>query len=124
MVRLPLIHEFEGICHAGQIDTSAEQPFKFCNHGYAKGHCASFPESVSLSAVRFSVVSRTDSSFTVVVVEEEDHWPRSWSSFEFVIQDGRIVPAIEDNCRRAQVFQFCLSYLDTFHSKAALKAAG
>ncbi len=123
-MRLPLIHEFEGICHAGGAEKDAEHRFKYCNHGYAKGHCGSFPENVALSAIRFTVMSRDASSLAVVVVEEQDHWPRSWRRVEFQIQDGRLVPEIDDTCRRAQVFQFCLSYLETVAGAPALKAAG
>jgi hypothetical protein len=86
--------------------------FHYCNRGNAKGNCPSFPKELTLSAVRFTVAGKTPLSLRVVVVEEEDHWPRAWTQFDFLIVEERLVPEIEDVCRRAQVFQFCRSYLE------------
>jgi hypothetical protein len=106
-IRLPLLFEFEGVCHAGDDLPTPEQRFRYCN----RGNCALFPESVAISAVRFDVTSQTASLLNVLVLEEENHWPRAWSTFEFLIHDRRLRPEIEDICRRAQVIQFCLGYL-------------
>lgn len=110
-IRLPLIYEFEGVCHAGNHAPTPEHRFRYCNHGYAKGNCANYPEAGLISAVRFDVTKRTSSLLTVLVLEEANHWPRSWSTFEFLIQDQRIQPEIADTCRRAQLFEFCQAYL-------------
>ncbi len=121
MIRLPLIFEFEGVCHAGdhaptpehrlRYCNPAEHRLRYCNQGYAKGHCASFPDAGPISAVRFDVKSRTPSLLTVLVLEEENYWPRAWSTVEFLIQDRTLRPEIEDTCRRAQILQFCQAYL-------------
>lgn len=110
-IRLPLLFEFEGVCHAGGNAPTPEQRFRYCNHGYAKGNCVRFPESVAISAIRFDVTGQTASLLTVLVLEEENHWPRAWSTFEFLIHERCLRPEIEDICRRAQVLQFCLAYL-------------
>jgi hypothetical protein len=112
--RLPLVYEFEGICHAGENIMDAAHRFHYCNRGYAKGNCLNFPTAISLSALRFDVTGRTPSILSVLVIEEENHWPRAWTRFSFSIQDGHLEPEIADVCRRAQVFQFCLSYLEKF----------
>lgn len=113
-LRLPLIFEFEGICHAANEAVDRAHRFRYCNHGNARGRCHSFPPEMLTSALRFNITDRTASSLKVEVVEEENYWPRAWSSFEFLIQDSSLVPEIEDKCRRAQVFHFCRSFLDKF----------
>jgi hypothetical protein len=110
--RLPLLFEFEGICHGGEEAIDEERRFRFCNRGYARSYCKSFPTHVENSAIRFSVVEATAATVTVLVIEEEDHWPKRWTKTEFVIAEARLEPEIEDGCRRAQTIQFCLSYLD------------
>ena len=112
--RLPLIFEFEGICHAGDEAPNALHRLRYCNHGNARGHCASFPAAQAVSAIRFDVTATTPRMLSVLVIEEENYWPRSWSNFDFVIAEERLEPEIEDICRRAQVFQFCRSYLEKF----------
>jgi hypothetical protein len=110
--RLPLIYEFEGICHAGEPLIHPLHRFHYCNRGNAKGNCPSFPNELALTAIRLNVTGKTPQTLTIVVVEEESHWPRAWASFSFLIAENRLEPEIEDSCRRAQVFQFCLSYLE------------
>jgi len=110
--RLPLINEFEGICHAGEGKIDPEHRFHYCNRGNAKGNCASFPASMALTAIRFSVTARTASALTVVMVEEHNHWPSAWRTIDFMISEKRVTPEISDVCRRAQILRFCDSYLD------------
>jgi hypothetical protein len=111
IIRFPLLYEFEGVCHATGHAPPPDHSLRHCNHGYAKGHCASFPDALAISAVRFSVARQTPSELTVLVLEEENHWPRHWAAVEFSIQDHRLCPEIEDTCRRAQIIQFCCAFL-------------
>ncbi len=112
--RLPLLYEFEGVCHAGENGITPIHRFHYCNRGNARGYCESFPATMPLTAVRFNVTGRTPAVLTVLVMEEENHWPRIWSTFEFGIADGHLQPEIEDTCRRAQLFHFCRGYLERF----------
>lgn len=112
--RLPLLYEFDGVCHGGDEVPTAEQRFHYCNRGNAKGHCRSFPSELATSAIRFNVTAKTAQKLTVLVVEEQNHWPRTWAQFNFWIGEERLEPEIEEVCRRAQVFQFCRSYLEKF----------
>jgi|GEM_PF-1896182 len=118
--RLPLIFEFEGLCHAGNQSIDALHSFRYCYHGNAEGHCDNLPGSplsgsALPSSLRFDVTARTESMLSVLVVQERNYWPLAWSRVEFLIEDGRIMPEIEDVCRRAQVFHFCRSYLEKFY---------
>ncbi len=110
--RLPLIYEFEGICHAGESVIDPLHRFKYCNRGNAKGHCRNLPSTLDVSAIRFSVTRSTPQTLTVLVIEEQDHWARSWTTVHFKISEQQLEPEMEDVCRRAQVFQFCVSYLE------------
>jgi len=110
--RLPLIHEFEGICHAGEGHIDPEHRFHYCNRGNAKGNCPSFPESLALTAIRFSVTARTGNLLTILIVEEQNHWPAAWKTIDFMIDEKRIQPEVSDICRRAQILRFCDSYLE------------
>jgi hypothetical protein len=112
--RLPLLYEFEGVCHGGDEVATPEHRFRYCNRGNAKGQCHSFPAALATSAIRFNVTGKTAQELTVLVMEEQDHWPSTWAQFKFVIAEQRLEPEIEEVCRRAQVFQFCRSYLDKF----------
>jgi len=110
--RLPLLHEFAGVCHAGESNIDPQHRFQYCNQGNAKGRCPSFPATVALSCVRFAVIRLTEQTLTVLVVEEENYCPKAWSTIDFLIHDQRLEPEISNVCRRAQVFHFCLGYLE------------
>jgi hypothetical protein len=110
--RLPLIHEYDGICHAGEERIDPEHRFHCCNRGNAKGTCASFPANLALTAIRFSVTARTASALTVLMVEEHNHWPGAWKTIDFMISEKRVTPEVSDVCRRAQILRFCDSYLE------------
>ena len=113
--RLPLLNEFEGICHAGENVVDPEHRFHFCNRGNAREACSSFPKSLNVSAVRFTVTAATGQILTVLVIEEENHRPANWFKIDFMIEDQRLEPEIGDVCRRAQLFHFCASYLESKH---------
>ncbi len=110
--RLPLLYEFEGICHAGETSIDPQHRFQFCNRGYAKVSCKVFPMDMAIAAIRFTLMRATPTALSVLAVEEEDHWPISWRRIDFIIGENRLEPEISDICRRAQIFQFCLSYLE------------
>ncbi len=110
--RLPLLYEFEGICHAGETDVSPDHRFHYCNRGNAQGNCASFPEDYAISAIRFSVTSRTPQILTVLMLEEHNHWPGARKTIEFLIEQRQLQPQISDICRHAQILNFCVSYLE------------
>jgi len=110
--RLPLIHEFDGICHAGERGIDPEHRFHYCNRGNAQGNCESFPASMPLTAIRFSVTAQTARALTVLMVEEHNHWPGAWKTIDFMIHEKRVEPEISDVCRRAQILRFCDSYLE------------
>lgn len=115
--RLPLIHEFEGICHAGERKIDPDHRFHYCNRGNANGNCANFPATMALTAIRFSVTARTENSLTVLMVEEQNHWPDAWKTIDFLIYEKRVDPDISDVCRRAQMLRFCESYLEQQHER-------
>lgn len=54
----------------------------FCNVGYARGECPRFPEDALADAVRFNIVSRTETTLELLYVLERAHLP---------VQQGRLV---------------------------------
>ncbi len=113
--RLPLIDEFEGVCHAGVKPSPVQLPgLRLCNHGNALGRCENFPVGEKRSAFRFDVLRRSASRLEVLLVEESLYTPVSWRPLTFVIEAQRLDPDPADNCQRAQVRAFCRSYLRRF----------
>jgi hypothetical protein len=114
--RLPLIEEFDGVCHAGldPLPIQAATRMRLCNHGNASGQCAHFPAGDNRSAFRFDVLRRSAASLEVLFVEESLYAPVSWHPLTFLIGSERLDPDPADNCQRAQLLAFCRSYLQRY----------
>jgi hypothetical protein len=117
--RLPLIDEYDGICHAGdgQSEIPASARFRFCNHGYSRGECGQEVSATAPSCIRFELTGCEEASLEMLVIEEQDYAPVRWSKVTFKTADDRIEPDIADPCVRAQVRAFCHSYLRHFVQK-------
>ena len=114
--RLPLIHEYEGVCHAKAAPENAPEAlrFRYCNHGYSRGACECFPAAETRSCLRYTVVRRTATILEFICVEEQDHAPLRWQTLEYVLASGELSPEIGELCMRAQALAFCRSYLKQF----------
>lgn len=77
--RAPLGAVFEGEC---DIARGAGDP-RLCNFGYARGLCASFPESTVADAVRFSVTASSDGILKLAWILEKDHAPVEHGFFKY-----------------------------------------
>jgi hypothetical protein len=117
--RLPLLDEYEGVCHAGEelVPAPAERRLACCNHGYSRGACPRFPLSESRSAIRFDVVRTTPEVIEILLVEEQDHFPLGWRSVRYAVGTGQIEPQGTDICADAQISAFCRSYLRKFQEE-------
>lgn len=114
--RLPLIHEYDGLCHAlGQPTPAPEKArFRWCNHGNSKGCCQVFPAEEKRSSLRYDVVARDAITLRVLCIEEQSYAPVRWYSIQYVFGDERLDPEPDDICVRAQILSFCRSYLARF----------
>ncbi|MBV9155832.1 MAG: hypothetical protein JO097_06200 [Acidobacteriaceae bacterium] len=114
--RLPLIREYDGVCHAGEspIHAPAALRFRFCNHGYSRGTCDQFPAHDLRSALRYHLVRCTESTLDLVCIEEQDYAPLRSLSVQYTFENGQLTPEIKDACMRAQVLAFCHSYRARF----------
>ncbi|MBV8550755.1 MAG: hypothetical protein JOY54_05600 [Acidobacteriaceae bacterium] len=112
--RLPLLDEYDGLCHAFGGPVPETERFRSCNHGYSRGECGHFPENGSGSCFRFEVLHRTADWLEVLRVEEQGYAPVQWQPFRFSIQTGRVEPEPIDACALAQLRAFCSSYLRRF----------
>ena len=114
--RLPLLDEYDGLCHA--TEEAAAVPgdvrFRCCNHGYSRGFCQRLPALENLSGLRYSILRRTDALLEVLCIEEQDYAPLRWHSIQYFFEGGRIEPEPLNLCIRAQVLAFCRSYLKRF----------
>jgi hypothetical protein len=114
--RLPLLDEYDGLCHAtgDVLGVPSDVRFRCCNHGYSRGGCDRFPRDESRSGLRYNVVRRTGTALEIVCVEEQQYAPLHWYSIQYFLDSERIEPQLSDTCIRAQVLAFCRSYLKRF----------
>lgn len=114
--RLPLIDEYDGLCHASTEPFTPEAALRFrcCNHGYSSGACAHFPDDEAISAVRFHLTGRNRDTLALICVEERNYAPIRWYPVEYVVSTGQLQPEIIDKCVQAQVIAFCRSHLEHF----------
>jgi hypothetical protein len=91
--RLPLIDEYDGVCHARTeaLPVEAEGRLRFC--------------------FRFDVVQRSVAGLELLFIEEAFFAPLAWRRLQFVIDGERLEPDPADPCERAQILAFCRSYL-------------
>ena len=75
--RLPLFEEYDGICHAAPepFRAPAEVRFRYCNHGYSRGGCASFPDVETRCCARFDVLRSDVEAIELLCVEERGYAP-------------------------------------------------
>lgn len=107
-VRLPLLREFEGRCHAGAEVTAVPEQLRLCcNLG---GLCDRFPRGERRSRLRYHVSGLTASALCVLCIEERNYAPSRWYQVQYLIAGDRVEPEIEDACVRAQVLAFCRTY--------------
>lgn len=114
--RLPLLEEYDGICHAESepIPAPGELRFRCCNHGYSRGTCPHLPKAETRSAMRFDVIARTPEILEFRLVEESEYTPLRWHTLRYSIAGGVIEPLLEDICMLAQAHAFCRSFLSRF----------
>jgi hypothetical protein len=114
--RLPLLDEYDGLCHATAeaLAIPSAVRFRCCNHGYSRGICERFPAAESRCGLRYSVLRRTGTGLEILCVEEQEYAPLRWYSLQYFPDSQRIEPELNDTCMRSQVLAFCRSYLKRF----------
>lgn len=114
--RLPLIEEYEGICHAHEqpTDVLAAVRFRCCNHGYSRGCCERYPPTEIRSCARYNVIRRSEAALEVLCVEERDYTPVRWRSAQYSIASDTVTLDAPDVCLKAQLLAFCRSYIKRF----------
>lgn len=111
--RLPLLEEYDGLCHANKETQPVPRDLRFacCNHGYSRGSCPHFPLSEVRSAVRFDVRNCGRETMELLVVEERDHFPIKWTVVRYRLATNEFEPQIADHVAQAQLLAFCRSFL-------------
>jgi hypothetical protein len=84
-----------------------------CNHGYARGLCASFPAADRNSAHRFSLLVCEPQQVQVLFIREEEYAPAATRLLHFSIPEDSLVENDLDTAIRAQAAAYCRSYLKT-----------
>lgn len=111
--RLPLIREYDGLCHAGgaPVPAPADVRFQCCNRGYSGDDCTAFPDSETLSCLRYAIRAESAQMLQVLCIEESEHRPIRWMEAGYDIASG----AVEGDMSaimRAQAAAFARAYLD------------
>lgn len=111
--RLPLIQEYDGLCHAGSEPgaIAASSRFAGCNHGNRDDVCNKFPAGQDQMVLRFTILREDDDSLEILTVEETNHRPSRWNPVRFTVTGEQLTPDLSDRCLRAQLLAFCRSYL-------------
>jgi hypothetical protein len=114
--RLPLIAEYDGLCHAGEHAEDAPESVRFacCNHGYSKKACARFPQAEALSAFRYTVLREDSDALYVLCVEEREHIPTSRGTVRFSFAMSNLTESALSTVMQAQALAFCRSYTERF----------
>jgi hypothetical protein len=114
--RLPLLEEYDGLCHAGEPREAVppELRFRCCNHGYSQGVCRAFPAEEKRASLRYTVTRSDPKTIQLMLITERDYTPVTWQSLEYFVGSDCIQPDLADPCLRAQVLAFCRSYLKLF----------
>jgi hypothetical protein len=110
--RLPLLEEYDGLCHATGEATAIPKAIRFrgCNHGNQDERCSQLPQQYSREVLRFTVLKTTDTGLELLVVHEADHVPVRWESVSFCFSSQQLHPDFIEICKHAQVLAFCRSY--------------
>jgi hypothetical protein len=110
-VRLPLLDEYEGLCHAsGTVAEPAPTMLATaCNQGYARA-CPNHPLADRPSAMRYSVTAQTEQELIVLWIEEQAYEPVRRGTVCFDVRSGVAAP-VPPPAISAQVTAFCRSYL-------------
>lgn len=115
--RVPLLEEYDGVCHAAGLPVEAEFRFSCCNHGYGRD-CGRLPAGAATLLYRYTVAARTGDGLEVLCIEEQQFAPQAWQRVMYVQEGERLEPEISDPCMRAQIVSFCRSYLKKFFSRS------
>ena len=111
--RLPLIDEYDGICHASDISVPSPDSarFRLCNHGNSKGLCVLFPGGEIRSCLRYEVATHSEGKLRITCIEEQAYAPLRWHRLLYMLSEDRLEPVPEDVCIRAQALAFARSYV-------------
>ena len=111
--RLPLIDEYDGLCHAGTdpVYVPAESRFPGCNHGNRDNPCGRFPADRERVVLRLTVAKQEPDSLEVLAIEEANHTPLRSQTVRFLLRSEELMPDLAEACQRAQLVAFCRSYL-------------
>lgn len=114
--RLPLIDEYDGLCHARPqlLPAPPERRFDCCNHGYSGRLCDLFPPGRPSSCFRYTVVAQSSAALEILCIEEQHYAPVRWFSARYSLATGALDPEPADDPMRAQALAFCRSFLERF----------
>ncbi len=119
--RLPLIAEYNGICHRDGAAITGRSPLRFegCNQGRFQSECPHVTAIESRVSRRFTVREHTETNLRLVVLEEVDGVPVRWREVAYRIPEQSIAEENGDEIECAQIRAFCTSYLQLVNQKAS-----
>jgi hypothetical protein len=111
--RLPLVDEYDGVCHAeGEpVPVPGDSRFAGCNHGNRGNLCRRFPVDREIRVLRLTVANQEAEFLEVLAIEELDHRPVRWHTVRYLLPSEEFSPEMGEICQRAQLLAFCRSYM-------------
>ncbi len=111
---LPLGDLWAGHCHADPAQPATPADALCCNLGYARGHCARFPDTDGPDAVRFTIARADAAGVALYYVIERDHHPFAHGPLEYSYAEG--LPPSPDALLNRQA----AAYVDSFRRRTGV----
>ncbi len=110
--RFPLIHEYEGKCHAGGGEPRSPVATRLrCNMAYSDDGCSRLAPLTPRTASRYTVVGHAPDALEILCITEIDHVPEEWRRVRYDVACQSVTPDFPSIAIRAQVLAFCRSFL-------------
>lgn len=111
--RLPLIDEYDGLCHVSAEPSPVPEESRFagCNHGNRHHPCGRFPAERERAVLRLTVAKQDADALEILAIEETNYRPVRCQTIRFLLPNEELVPELSEICQRAQLMAFCRSYL-------------
>jgi len=110
--RCPLGDAYQGECRSACATAQPDETIlrQYCNFGYGRGHCGSFPGDAEADAVRFHIAGEFGQSIRLQYVLEKDCWPILYGTADFSMATQEFIAGPTDEILRRQAAVFIESY--------------
>jgi hypothetical protein len=121
--RLPLGDPYTGLCMSDPMRSRRPEEAvlrECCNLGYARDKCPRFPKEPGPDAIRFSVTGDQNGLLKIFYVSERNHEAVEHGTFEYSVEEGKLLTAEVNELLHRQVQAYVESYLRRKHQPEEL----